>query len=573
MKKDKIIEFINTINNVDTAGHEPMIQPVFPDESALREDAPAEPNETTRSNIIDQAPIVNKDMYVVPDSLSATDTGETENSQGNNSRNNNSNNNYNYNNDKDSINNSNYSNNTINNKYNKSTGTTSTLNKSSSNYISDTCNSFITNINEDTVNKQTEEIKKQIENGSLSASPLAGKHIAIKDNICTEGIRTTCASGMLRDFIPPYSATVIERLKNAGVIIIGKTNMDEFGMGNTTETSFFGPVKNPYDDKRTAGGSSGGSAAAIAAGIVDIALGSDTGGSIRQPAAHCGIYGLKPTYGAVSRYGLTAYASSLEQIGPMAKNIHDLAALMDIIYGYDPKDSTSVNREYQSFLQSLTNDIKGRRIGIPKGYLSGCDTKIADSIFEAAKALEKQGAKISETEIDNIDYVVPAYYIIACAECSSNLSRFDGVRYGHRSEDYTNLKEMYDRSREEGFGEEVKRRIELGNYVLSHGFYDEYYLRACRIRSMICASYKKLFDDYDLILTPVTPDVAPLLGSITDPVQSYKNDLFTVPANLAGLPSLSIPAGKVDGMPVGAMLTGAHFSEQILLNAAYALTD
>ena len=508
MNIDNILDFINTINSADTSGIDPLIQPVQSEAAPLREDEIC-PKKTDSAAIVRLSPVLRNDMYVVPDSLSG---------------------------------------NTANLPTDAQPGCAVDLTDPSIK-SEDKYNAFITLLNNDAI----------------------GKTIAIKDNICVKGIRTTCASRILKDFIPPYSATVVERLEQAGISIIGKTNMDEFGMGNTTETSYFGPVKNPFDMDRTAGGSSGGSAAAVASGMADLALGSDTGGSIRQPAAHCGIYGLKPTYGAVSRYGLTAYASSMEQISPMSKDVKSLAALMDVIYGYDPHDSTSVKFKTKDFLNSLTDDINGIRIGIPKGYIKQCDTGIADLIYETANLLEKKGARISECDIQHTDCTVPAYYIIACAEASSNLSRFDGVRYGFRSDGYTNLQDMYDKTREEGFGDEVRRRIELGNYVLRSGFYDDYYLKACRIRKLVCDAYKKLFESYDMILTPVTPTTAPLLGSITDPIQSYKNDLFTVPANLAGLPSLSIPVGMIDGLPVGALLTGDHFSEQILINAAYAI--
>ncbi|MBQ4463713.1 MAG: Asp-tRNA(Asn)/Glu-tRNA(Gln) amidotransferase subunit GatA [Eubacterium sp.] len=508
MNIDNILDFINTINNADTLGIDPLIQPVQSETAPLREDETC-PKRNDGSAIVRLSPVLRDNMYVVPDSLSG---------------------------------------NTANLPTDAQPGCAVDLTDPSIK-SDDKYNAFITLLNDDDI----------------------GKTIAIKDNICVKGIRTTCASRILKDFIPPYSATVVERLEQVGISIIGKTNMDEFGMGNTTETSYFGPVKNPFDMDRTAGGSSGGSAAAVASGLADLALGSDTGGSIRQPAAHCGIYGLKPTYGAVSRYGLTAYASSMEQIGPMSKDVRSLAALMDVIYGYDPQDSTSVKLKTKDFLNSLTDDINGIRIGIPKGYIKQCDTGIADLIYEAASSLEKNGARISECDIQNTDCTVPAYYIIACAEASSNLSRFDGVRYGFRADGYTNLQDMYDKTREKGFGAEVRRRIELGNYVLRSGFYDDYYLKACRIRKIVCDTYKKLFESYDMILTPVTPTTAPLLGSITDPIQSYKNDLFTVPANLAGLPSLSIPIGMIDGLPVGVLLTGDHFSEQILINAAYAI--
>ena len=536
MNIDNILDFINTIIKTDTHGAEPLIQPVQSETAPLREDEIC-PKRNDGSAIVRLSPVLRDNMYVVPDSLSGNTANLPTDAQPD-----------------------------------CAVDLTDPSIKSEDKY-----NAFITLLSNETDLSGSNGTNLSEHNKTDPCIPvkttslLVGKTIAVKDNICVKGIRTTCASRILKDFIPPYSATVVERLEQTGISIIGKTNMDEFGMGNTTETSYFGPVKNPFDMDRTAGGSSGGSAAAVASGLTDLALGSDTGGSIRQPAAHCGIYGLKPTYGAVSRYGLTAYASSMEQIGPMSKDVKSLATLMDVIYGYDPQDSTSVKYKTKDFLNSLTDDIDGIRIGIPKGYIKQCDTGIADLIYDSARSLEKKGAKISECDIQNTDCTVPAYYIIACAEASSNLSRFDGVRYGFRADGYTNLQDMYDKTREEGFGAEVRRRIELGNYVLRSGFYDDYYLKACRIRKMVCDTYKKLFENYDMILTPVTPTTAPLLGSITDPIQSYKDDLFTVPANLAGLPSLSIPVGMMDGLPVGALLTGDHLSEQTLINAAYAI--
>ena len=417
----------------------------------------------------------------------------------------------------------------------------------------DTCNAFITVCEREQVLVRAREVQARIDAGELADSPLAGVPIAVKDNICTKGVRTTCGSWMLENYVPTYSATVVEKLEQAGLILIGKTNMDEFGMGSTSETSFFGPVKNPYDETRVAGGSSGGSAAAVASGIVPLALGTDTGGSIRQPSSHCGVVGLKPTYGTVSRFGLVAYASSMDQIGPIAGNVEDCAALLDVITGYDPKDSTSLRLPDSACPGSKqpASGTEGIRIGIPRGF-----SKVNISSCE-------------EFDLDYASYAVPAYYVIACAEASSNLARFDGVKYGFRADGYESLHDMYEKTRDEGFGEEVRRRIRLGEFVLSQGYYDEYYLQACRVRRLVAESYQKAFAAFDFIGSPVAPTVAPKLGeSLQDPIRMYTSDLYTVPANLCGFPAISIPGGTEDGMPVGVMLTGNHFSERRLLQAA-----
>jgi aspartyl-tRNA(Asn)/glutamyl-tRNA(Gln) amidotransferase subunit A len=401
----------------------------------------------------------------------------------------------------------------------------------------DSCNAFITICEREQVIDRAREVQAQIDSGELKGSALAGVPIAVKDNICTKGIRTTCGSKMLENYIPSYSATVVEKLDEAGLVIIGKTNMDEFGMGSTTETSFFGPVLNPNDSTRVAGGSSGGSAAAVAAGIVPIAMGSDTGGSIRQPAAHCGVMGLKPTYGTVSRYGLVAYASSMDQIGPIATDEDDLIALYDIIKGPDKKDSTSVS------IEDGNKEIKELKIG-----------------------------RFEDLDFKLLDYAVPAYYIIACSEASSNLARFDGVKYGFRASEYDNLRDMYDKTFDEGFGEEVKRRIRLGEFTLSHGFYDQYYLKACKVRRLIHDEFKKAFEKYDVILMPTTTGIAPKLRELSsDPISMYKSDLYTVPINLVGLPALSVPCDNKDGLPIGVQLVGDHFSEKMLLCSAEAI--
>lgn len=453
---------------------------------------------------------------------------------------------------------------------------------------------FITVAEEEELMKTAGEVQQGIEEGRLT-SPLAGVPIAVKDNICTKGLRTTCGSRMLEDFVPGYDATVVRRLRGAGCIIIGKTNMDEFAMGSTTETSYFGATRNPHDTTRVPGGSSGGSAAAVASGDVFLALGSDTGGSIRQPAAYCGLYGLKPTYGAVSRYGLVAYASSMDQIGPMTGSVEDQAALLDVISGWDPCDiSRNGEGNEISFLSSVSTvdhgekPLAGTRIGVPAfdGLLDdgGGDAEvIRRSVRGAASFFEKMGATVEELTIELPEMAVPAYYILACAEASSNLSRFDGVRYGYRAPGCDNVYKMMRRSRSEGFGEEVKRRILLGTYVLSEGYYDAYYLQALRVRRMIREAYDRAFDKYDMLLGPVAPTLPPAIGEMRaargefegceDTLAVYKNDCFTVTANLLGLPAISFPCGHIGGcpdeaaLPVGAQLTGPYFSERKLLQA------
>lgn len=415
-------------------------------------------------------------------------------------------------------------------------------------------------------------VQKEIEEGILTG-PLAGVPVAIKDNICVKGMRTTCSSKMLENFVPQYSAEVIELLEKAGAVIIGKTNMDEFAMGSTTETSAFGVTRNPHNPKCVPGGSSGGSAAAVAAQECFFALGSDTGGSIRQPASYCGVVGMKPTYGTVSRYGLIAYGSSLDQIGPICKDVTDCATIMEIIASYDEKDSTSMKREETDFTSALVDDVKGMKIGIPTTYFKeGLDAEVREAVMEAVKTLEKKGAIVEEFELDLVDYAIPAYYTIASAEASSNLERFDGVKYGYRSEEYNGLHDMYKKTRSEGFGEEVKRRIMLGSFVLSSGYYDAYYLKALKVKALI----KKVFDDafskYDLIIGPVAPTTAPKLGeSLKDPMKMYLSDIYTISANLAGLPAMSVPCGKDDkGLPIGIQFIGDCFKEKNLIRAAYS---
>ena len=405
-----------------------------------------------------------------------------------------------------------------------------------------------------------------------AVSSLAGVPMAYKDNICTKGVRTTCASKILGDFTPCYDATVAERLSAAGAVSLGKLNMDEFAMGSTSETSCFGAVKNPWDLTRAAGGSSGGAAAAVAAGEVWYAIGSDTGGSIRQPAAYCGVTGMKPTYGTVSRYGLIAYASSLDQMGPIARSAADCAAVLDVMMGKDPRDSTSLDVPAGGLLASLTGDLRGKKIGLPADcFGEGLDPEVRAAVLAATEVLKARGATVEEFAFPVMKYVVPAYYIIACAEASSNLSRFDGVKYGWRAEGYEDLGELYAKTRTQGFGTEVKRRILLGTFVLSSGYYDAYYKKALQTKAVIKAAFDDAFTKYDLLLTPVAPTTAPKLGeSLSDPLKMYLSDIYTVSVNLAGLPGLSMPCGfDQKGLPIGAQLIGPALGDAAVLNAAY----
>ncbi len=431
--------------------------------------------------------------------------------------------------------------------------------------------SFVT-VDAERAMQRAQEVQEQIASGSLT-SPLAGVPVAIKDNMCTKGLKTTCSSKILYNFIPTYTSEAVLRLERAGAIILGKTNMDEFAMGSTTETSAYGVTKNPWNTGHVPGGSSGGSCAAVAAEECSYALGSDTGGSIRQPSSFCGVTGIKPTYGTVSRYGLIAYGSSLDQIGPIAKDVTDCATVLEAIAAHDPKDSTSVKRGETDFTQALVDDVKGMRIGIPNDYFGeGLDEDVCAQVLAAAKELEKKGAVVEHFDLGPVKYAIPAYYVIACAEASSNLARFDGVKYGYRTEEYDGLHQMYKKSRSEGFGAEVKRRIMLGSFVLSSGYYDAYYLKALRVKALIKQAFDDAFAKYDVILGPAAPTTAPKLGaSLSDPIQMYLGDIYTISVNLAGLPGISLPCGlDRQGLPVGLQLIGDCFQEKKIIRAAYA---
>ena len=419
--------------------------------------------------------------------------------------------------------------------------------------------------------KRAEEVQTLIDDGTLTG-PLAGVPVAIKDNMCTKGMLTTCSSKILGNFQPMFTAEAVKNLEAAGAVILGKTNMDEFAMGSTTETSHFGPTKNPWNLEHVPGGSSGGSCAAVAAEEAPYALGSDTGGSIRQPSSFCGVVGIKPTYGTVSRYGLVAYASSLDQIGPIAKDVTDCATILETITSYDKKDSTSVKREETDFTSALVDDVKGMKIGIPRDYFGeGLDPEVRDAVLAAAEVLKAQGAEVEEFDLSLVDYAIPTYYTIAAAEASSNLERFDGVKYGYRAQDAEDLHTMYKRSRSQGFGPEVKRRIMLGSFVLSSGYYDAYYLKALRVKALIKKAFDEAFAKYDVILGPVAPTTAPKLGSsLADPIKMYLGDIYTISINLAGLPGISVPCGTdSQGLPIGMQLIGDCFKEKTLIRAAY----
>ncbi len=432
-------------------------------------------------------------------------------------------------------------------------------------------NSYVTVYKKEEVLEKAEHIQKLIDEGQLTG-PLAGVPVAIKDNMCTRDKITTCSSKILGNFYPTYSAEAVINLEKAGAVIIGKTNMDEFAMGSTTETSFYGPTKNPWNKEHVPGGSSGGSCAAVAAEECSYALGSDTGGSIRQPSSFCGVTGIKPTYGTVSRYGLIAYGSSLDQIGPVAKDVTDCATILETIASYDSKDSTSVKRDDYNFTEALVEDVKGLKIGIPKDYFGeGLEPEVKEAILKAADVLKDKGAIVEEFDLSLVEYAIPAYYVIASAEASSNLSRFDGVKYGYRTEEYNGLHNMYKKTRSEGFGEEVKRRIMLGSFVLSSGYYDAYYLKALRTKALIKKAFDEAFAKYDVIIGPAAPTTAPKLGdSLSDPIKMYLGDIYTISVNLAGLPGISVPCGQdSNGLPIGMQIIGDCFKEKNIIRAAY----
>ena len=411
--------------------------------------------------------------------------------------------------------------------------------------------SYVTVLDEAQILEKAGEVQKKIQAGELTG-PLAGVPVAIKDNMCTEGILTTCSSKILGNFVPTYSSEAVKKLEEAGVVLIGKTNMDEFAMGSTTETSAYGVTRNPYNTDHVPGGSSG--------------------GSIRQPSSFCGVTGIKPTYGTVSRYGLIAYGSSLDQIGPVAKDVTDCATILEAISSYDKKDSTSVQRKDLDFTSALVKDVKGMKIGIPKDYFGeGLDPQVKEAVLKAAKVLEEQGAIVEEFDLSLVEYAIPAYYVIASAEASSNLSRFDGVKYGYRTKEYEGLHNMYKKTRSEGFGPEVKRRIMLGSFVLSSGYYDAYYLKALRTKALIKKAFDEAFSKYDVILSPAAPTTAPKIGeSLKDPIKMYLGDIYTISVNLAGLPGMTVPCGKDDkGLPIGVQLIGDCFQEKKIIKAAY----
>ncbi len=431
--------------------------------------------------------------------------------------------------------------------------------------------SFVT-VDREGALKRAKEVQAKIDAGELTG-PLAGVPVAIKDNMCTKGLLTTCSSKILYNFVPTYTAEAVLNLEKAGAVILGKTNMDEFAMGSTTETSAYGVTKNPWNTGHVPGGSSGGSCAAVAAEECSYALGSDTGGSIRQPSSFCGVTGIKPTYGTVSRYGLIAYGSSLDQIGPIAKDVTDCATILEAIASHDVKDSTSVQREDYDFTAALVNDVRGMKIGIPRDYFGdGLDPEVKAAVLGAAKKLEEKGAVVEEFDLSLVEYAIPAYYVIACAEASSNLARFDGVKYGYRTEQYDGLHNMYKKTRSEGFGAEAKRRIMLGSFVLSSGYYDAYYLKALRTKALIKQAFDKAFEKYDVILGPAAPTTAPKLGeSLSDPLKMYLGDIYTISVNLAGLPGITLPCGTdQNGLPIGLQLIGDCFAEKKIIRAAYA---
>ena len=437
--------------------------------------------------------------------------------------------------------------------------------------VEEQVHSYVT-LDEEGAMKRAKEVQAQIEAGTLTG-PLAGVPAAIKDNMCTKDMRTTCSSKILENFVPTYTAEAVLNLEKAGAVILGKTNMDEFAMGSTTETSAYGVTRNPWNTEHVPGGSSGGSCAAVAANECFYALGSDTGGSIRQPSSFCGVTGIKPTYGTVSRYGLIAYGSSLDQIGPVAKDVSDCAAILEAISSHDLKDSTSMARTDCDFTSALKDDVKGMKIGIPSSYFGeGLDEEVRAAILKAADILKEKGAIVETFDLGLVDYAIPAYYVIASAEASSNLSRFDGIKYGYRTKEYEGLHNMYKKTRSEGLGPEVKRRIMLGSFVLSSGYYDAYYLKALRTKALIKKEFDKAFAKYDLILAPASPDTAPKLGaSLSDPLKMYLGDIYTISVNLAGLPGMTVPCGMDSkGLPIGMQLIGDCFKEKNIIRAGYA---
>lgn len=437
--------------------------------------------------------------------------------------------------------------------------------------VEDSIKAFVFSIEKDQALEKAKEVDELIARGDR-VSPLAGIPMALKDNMCTKGVFTTCSSKILKNFLPPYDASVAEKLSEAQAVLIGKVNMDEFAMGSSTENSAFFSTKNPWNLDCVPGGSSGGAAASVAADEAIFALGSDTGGSIRQPAAFCGVVGLKPTYGYVSRYGLIAYASSLDQIGPVTKDVTDCAWVLNAIAGHDPKDSTSAEVPVPDFREFLTGEIKGMKIGILKEYFGeGLDAGVKDAVFTAIQQLEKLGAEVEEVSMPHTEYALPAYYLIASAEASSNLARYDGVRYGYRSADAQDIVTMFKKSRSEGFGAEVKRRIMLGTYALSSGYYDAYYLKALKVRTLVKQDFDQAFDKYDLLVAPTSPSVAFKFGEkVDDPLAMYMTDVCTIPINLAGIPAISLPCGFSKGLPVGLQMMGKAFGEGTILKAAYA---
>ena len=431
---------------------------------------------------------------------------------------------------------------------------------------------FVTTLTDEAL-EQAKDVQEKIDNGEINGE-FAGIPIGIKDNMCTKGVKTTCSSKMLENFVSPYDATVVEKLNAENMIDLGKLNMDEFAMGGSTEYSYFKKTRNPWDLSRVPGGSSGGSAAAVAANLVPWALGSDTGGSIRQPASFCGVVGLKPTYGLVSRYGLVAFASSLDQIGPITKDVRDSAMLLNLIAGHDERDTTSAEMPKKDYTKALKNDVKGLKIGVPKEFFGeGINAEVKETLQKAIEKYKELGAEVEEFSLDIAQYSLATYYIIACAEASSNLGRFDGIRYGYRTPEFSNLKELYKKSRSEGFGEEVKRRIMLGTYVLSSGYYDAYYNKAQKFRTKLKDEFKEAFKKYDIIIGPVSPILPFKIGErCEDPTAMYLADIYTININLATVPALSMPGGKSsDGLPIGLQLIGDVFTEEKIYKVAYAL--